>query len=229
MTRVHITKVSSNAKTGKMPVTTTEESSCPTTCPFAGGSCYAKSGFHLRQHWQKVSSGERGTDWQGLLDFIKSMKPDTIWRHNQAGDIPHVSDPDGNELMRLDLLKGLVEANKESGARGYTYTHHKRNTHNVEAIKYANKNGFTINASCESLADADEAISQGLPAVCVVDNSKETPTRTPDGHRVLVCPAQTKDDVTCKTCGICQQSNRKVVVAFLTHGNRAKVANTLVS
>ena len=121
MVQVHITRLSSNAKTGKMPVTTSEESTCPTTCPFYGGSCYAKSGFHLRQHWQKVSNKERGTDWQALTDFVKGLKPNQIWRHNQAGDMPHF---EGH--IRLDLLKDLVQANK--GRRGYTYTHHKTNT-----------------------------------------------------------------------------------------------------
>tara|TARA_B100000287_G_scaffold400286_1_gene419351 strand:+ start:372 stop:1073 length:702 start_codon:yes stop_codon:yes gene_type:complete len=220
MVQVHITKLSSNAKTGKIPVTTSEESTCPTTCPFYGGSCYAKSGFHLRTHWQKVSNKERGTDWQGLTDFVKALKPKQLWRHNQAGDMPHFQ---GH--IRLDLLKDLVQANQESQARGYTYTHHKLITHNVEAMKFANNNGFTINASTESLEDADKAIKKGLPAVCVVDNSKETPTKTPDGHKVVVCPAQVRDGVTCKDCGLCQQAKRKCVVAFLAHGNKAKEIN----
>ena len=150
MVKVHITARSSNGKVGKIPVTTTEESSCPTTCPFYGGGCYAKSGFHLRNHWQKVSKGERGTDWSGLTDFIKSLKQGQLWRHNQAGDIPHF---DG--LINLSLLKQLIDANKSSQAKGYTYTHHLLNTHNKEAIKYSNSNGFTINCSTESLKDAD--------------------------------------------------------------------------
>ena len=221
MVQVHITRLSSNAKTGKMPVTTSEESTCPTTCPFYGGSCYAKSGFHLRQHWQKVSNKERGTDWDGLTEFVKGLKPNQIWRHNRAGDMPHF---EGH--IRLDLLKDLVQAN--SGRRGYTYTHHKLITHNVEAMKYSNKQGFTINASCESLSQCDEAINKGLPTVCVVDNSKEVPTETPEGNKVVVCPAQVRD-VTCKDCGLCQQSKRTCVVAFLAHGNKAKEVNKTLS
>ena len=226
---VHITKKSANKKTGSMPVTTTAESSCPTTCPFYGGSCYAKSGFHLRQHWNKVSTGKRGGSWDDLCNYVKSLKPKTIFRHNQAGDWIYDTDSKGNELIRLNLLKQLVDANKSAKARGYTYTHHKLNTHNVEAIKYANKNGFTCNSSCETLEQADHARSLGIPAVCVVDNSKPVPKRTPAGARVVVCPAQTRDDVTCKTCGLCQQSQRKAVVAFLTHGNGSKKANAKLS
>jgi hypothetical protein len=227
--QVHITKRSANAKTGRMPVTTTESSSCPSTCPHINGNCYAKSGFHLAQHWKKVSSKERGGTWDELCSYVSSLKPRQIWRHNQAGDLGYIKDVDGKELIRLDLLKSLVDANKTSKARGYTYTHHKLDyIHNLEAVKYANNNGFTVNASCESLTQCDDAIKQGIPTVCVVDNSKDVPTHTPDGHKVVVCPAQTRD-TNCVDCGLCAQSKRTCVVAFLAHGNRAKKLNATLS
>ena len=206
-----------------MPVTTTESSSCPSTCPHINGNCYAKSGFHLAQHWKKVSSQERGGSWSELCDYVSSLKPRQIWRHNQAGDWGYTKHQ-GREYIRLDLLKSLVDANKSSGAKGYTYTHHQLHTHNSEAVKYANANGFTVNASCESMQQADVAVAQGIPAVVVVDNSKDTPTHTPDGHRVVVCPAQTRD-TNCKDCGLCAQSKRTCVVAFLAHGNKSKKVN----
>ena len=222
---VHITKRSANAKTGRMPVTTTEASSCPTTCPHITGNCYAKSGFHLAQHWKKVSSQERGGSWSELCDYVSSLKPRQIWRHNQAGDLGWVADEQGRELIRLDLLKSLVDANNASGAKGYTYTHHRLEyLHNLEAVKYANANGFTVNASCESMQQVDEVKAEGVPAVVVVDNSKDVPTHTPDGHRVVVCPAQTRD-TNCKDCGLCAQSKRTCVVAFLAHGNKSKKVN----
>ena len=227
--QVHITKKSANAKTGRMPVTTTESTSCPTTCPHIDGNCYAKSGFHLRNHWQKVTSHQRGGSWSDLCDYIRTLKPRQLWRHNQAGDWGYVTDEQGRELIRLDLLKSLVDANKASGARGYTYTHHKLDyLHNLEAVKYANNNGFTTNASCESLAQCDEAIKHGIPAVCVVDNSKDVPTHTPEGTKVVTCPAQISD-TNCKDCGLCAQAKRKCVVAFLAHGNRAKKLNAKLS
>ena len=224
---VHITKKSSNAKTGRMPVTTTESSSCPSTCPHIDGNCYAKSGFHLRQHWSKVTSHERGGSWSDLCNYIRTLKPNQLWRHNQAGDLPYVRIATQNsfqELITLPLLKDLVDANKSSGAKGYTYSHHVLNTHNAEAIKYSNRNGFTVNASCESMTQADDAIAQGIPAVVVVDNSKPVPARTPAGTKVVVCPAQTRD-TNCVDCGLCAQAKRTCVVAFLAHGNRANKLN----
>ena len=189
MVNVHISKKSSNSKVGKIPVTTSSQTTCPTTCPMWDG-CYAKTGPQS-WHWNKVTSGERGGSWDDLTNFISSLNAGQLWRHNVSGDLPYVKAPDGQELINLALLKQLIDANKASGAKGYTYSHHKLNTHNLEALKYsnakgytyshhklnthnlealkyANKNGFTINASCESLAQADDARAQGLPAVCVV-------------------------------------------------------------
>ena len=147
----------------------------------------------------------------------------------QAGDLFFIKDEAERELIRLDLLKSLVDANKTSKARGYTYTHHKLDyLHNLEAVKYANNNGFTINASCETLSQVDKAIAEGVPAVVVVDNSKEVPTHTPEGNKLIVCPAQTSD-TNCVDCGLCAQSKRKCAVAFLAHGNRAKKLNATLS
>ena len=211
-----------------MPVTTTEQSSCPTTCPHINGNCYAKSGFHLRQHWDKVTSHQRGGSWSDLCEYIRTLKPRQLWRHNQAGDLPY-GKFDGQELITLPLLKDLVDANKSSGARGYTYTHHKLDyLHNLEAVKYANNNGFTVNASCETMSQVDDAIANGIPAVVVVDNSKDVPTHTPNNNKVVVCPAQTSD-TNCVDCGLCAQSKRKCAVAFLAHGNRAKKLNATLS
>ena len=223
---VHISKKSANVKTGKMPVTTSDQSSCPTTCPHHtanGGGCYAASG-PLSWHWKKVSNGQRGGGWSDLTNFVSGLAAGTMYRHNQSGDFFYDTDDQGRELINLAMLKELVDANKSAGAKGYTYTHHELHSHNVEAIKYANRNGFTVNASCESLAQADHARSLGIPAVCVVDNSVSTPTHSPAGTRVVVCPAQTRD-TNCKDCGLCQQQGRSCVVAFLAHGSRAKRVN----
>ena len=44
----HLTKVSSNRKTGPIPVSTTTSDSCPPTCSLKGAGCYAEQGHrHL--------------------------------------------------------------------------------------------------------------------------------------------------------------------------------------
>jgi hypothetical protein len=42
---------------------------------------------------------------------------------------------------------------------------------------------------------------------------------------IIVCPAQTRDDVTCETCGLCARADRAVIVGFRAHGTRARVAD----
>ena len=215
MVLVHITKKSSNKKTGPIPVSTTEESTCPPSCPFINSGCYAKSG-PLALHWKKTSNGTQKnlTDWAGLCSFIEQLPPGQLMRINQAGDIPR----NGDDIDTF-LLEQLTKAN--TGRRAYTYTHHKLNRHNVQAIKKANANGFTISASTESLEAADAAMDKGLNAVTVVSSKQKPPARTPAGRRVVVCPAQTKDGVTCSTCKLCS-NKRDFVIAFIAHGSQKK-------
>ena len=130
-------------------------------------------------------------------------------------------------MLNDKLIDQLVTAN--TGKRGYTYTHHKLSPFNVEVLSRCNEKGFTINASCESLAQVDSAMDKGLPAVVVVPNDKEPPKTTPKGRRVMVCPAQTQDDMSCAQCKLCSVANRSCAVAFLTHGNKAKKANEFLN
>jgi hypothetical protein len=217
--RVHITARSSNVKTGPIPVTTTERSSCPTTCPFYHKGCYAKSG-PLALHWRKVSNGERGTDWQGLCKFVSQLPAKQLWRHNQAGDLPH----DSGDINFSDMVE-LVLANH--GKRGFTYTHHVLNDHNAAIIKAANDHGFTVNVSTESKADAVATFKQGLPAVVVVP-SDHADTAEHEGVKFVTCPAQTNDTMTCSECGLCSQSKRQCVVMFKAHGNAKRHVSELV-
>jgi len=220
--RVHITVKSSNKKVGPVPVTTSQKAnSCPLTCPFINKGCYAKSG-PLALHWAKIESGERGGNWNDLCEFVESLPQGQFFRHNQAGDLFNTAG-----LIDTGLLNSLVKANKNK--KGYTYTHHVLNAHNVSQIKKANKKGFTINASCQSLTECDAAISKGLPTVCVVDSEKPTPKTTPVGHKVLVCPAQT-GNTNCNTCRLCSQAERNnLVIAFKAHGTQKKAVNELIN
>jgi hypothetical protein len=218
--RVHITARSSNVKTGPIPVTTTERQSCPTTCPFYDKGCYAKSG-PLALHWRKVSEGERGTDWQGLCNFVSELPDRQLWRHNQAGDLPHI-----NGQINGSLLGELVRANK--GKRGFTYTHHRLTELNTHYVRLANREGFTVNVSTESKDDAVSAYNQGLPAVVVVPSDHDAIVDYHDGVRFVQCPAQHRD-ITCAECGLCSQSSRKCVVMFKAHGNAKKHVSSLVS
>jgi hypothetical protein len=220
--QVHLTLKSSNTKTGAIPVSTTSKHSCPPICPFKEAGCYALD-YHLNMHWNKVTNEERGTSWSEFCDTIAGFKPDTLWRHNQAGDLPGQ-----DNLIDAAKLDQLVQAN--NGKNGFTYTHYPiDNGSNLAAIQSANAAGFTINISTQDLAAADNAYNMGLPSTVVLSKDPGASTfKSPGGNTIAVCPAQLKDDVSCKTCQLCQKAERKVIVGFIAHGSsKAKVIKIL--
>ena len=218
----HITPVSSNKKTGPMPVTTTSSDSCPPSCPFAGGGCYAKSG-PLALHWSKVSEGERGGSLEDLTSFIRALPEGTLFRHNQAGDLPG----EGETIDGVALRK-ITKAN--TGRRGFTYTHKYGKRGNLKLIKAANAGGFTVNLSANSPAHADELAETGAgPVVCVLDQATTQNTTTPAGRKIVVCPATVREDITCSTCGLCARANRSVIVGFPAHGTSKKKASAIAN
>jgi hypothetical protein len=220
--QVAFTAVSSNTKTGQIPTSTTERASCPTTCAFYDKGCYAKSGPQAI-HWRKVSNAERGVSWAEFTKLIRKIAKGQLWRHNVAGDLPH---NDGN--IDYLQLRQLIDANK--GKKGYTYTHHILNDHNVIAVQNSNALGFTVNASCESVDEADRVMTEyNIPAVAVV-NSEKTDRfyKTANGRKVITCPATIHENVTCATCGLCQVADRDYILAFPAHGNAKKTVNQIV-
>ena len=149
--QVSLTERSSNKKTGPIPTSTTERASCPTTCSFYEKGCYAKSGPQ-NLHWMKISKKERGTNWVDFCKTVRKFTKGQLWRHNVSGDIPHVMG-----YIVEDLLNMLVKANR--GKRGYTYSHHDtKSGDNLKLLLEANRQGFTINASTESLEAADSCL-----------------------------------------------------------------------
>lgn len=211
---------SSNAKVGKIPVTTSSKKTCPAECPLLDNGCYASAGFHTNMHWDKVTSGERGTPMAGLCESIRKLPEGSLWRHNVAGDLM----PTDDGKIDHRALWDLVAAN--TGRRGFTYTHYAPTGDNLEAIEAANRGGFTVNVSTNNVDEALEVReTTQAPVVTIVPASFWD-----KGDRVgnvLRCPAETRDAVTCKTCQLCQRAERNDIVAFTVHGTQAKKADVI--
>lgn len=195
--RYHLTMKSRNAKTGGIPVSTTSADTCPACCPFNTankGGCYADAG-PLRINWKAVTEGRRGTDLEGFCAAIAALPEGTLWRHNQAGDLPGEGD-----TLDIEALFSLTDANR--GRRGFTYTHKPlRSGYERAAVRAANIDGFTVNLSANNLQHADELADLNVgPVVAVLPSNQNTNTRTPAGRKVVVCPATQRDDVTCASC-----------------------------
>lgn len=215
-----LTQASENKKTGAMPVSISDSSTCPKSCPLLKNGCYARN-FPLGYHWRRVDSG--GLTWAGLLAKVKKIPRGNIWRHNQAGDLPGVGD-------RLDVaaLRELVKAN--GSRRGFTYSHKPlRRKIERQAVKDANAAGFVVNLSADNLAEADKLAALGVGPVVVVLPRGSEGGLTPGGRRVVRCLAEGAQagTVTCASCQLCADAGRKTVIGFTAHGNRWKLADKI--
>jgi hypothetical protein len=225
---VLFTPVSGNAKTGPIPVSGSQADTCPPACPFAPkdgkpNGCYAAYG-PINWHWTKLNKGSIGFSWNDFLAKVKQIPMGQLWRHNQFGDLKGL----GNAICPKSL-KELVSANRMR--KGFTYTHkpvldsqdREHATANRNAVKHANANGFTVNLSANNLDHADKLKELNIgPVVTIVPANSENTLFTKAGHKVIVCPAQQKEGITCATCRLCSHANRSVIVGFKSHGMGAK-------
>lgn len=215
MTAYHFIRTSSNSKTGPIPVTYSERETCPPSCPHYRADCYAED-FYTRLAWDKVPA--RGGTLAELCASIEALPAGQLWRMNVAGDLPG----QGEELDPVALGE-IVRAN--IGRRGFTYTH-KKSPEALHWVAHANAWGFTVNLSADDAGDADALAETGAGPVCAIVPS-DTPEKsyTPAGRTIIVCPAQTRDNVSCSTCGLCARADRSVIVGFRAHGTRARVTD----
>jgi len=220
----HIPPKSKNANVGKLAVTTSTATTCPSACPFKDNGCYAESG-PLKLHWLKVTEGKRGDDWSTFLDKIKELPAGSKWRHNQAGDLP-------GDTKDLDSTKCVDLARANEGKRGFTYTHYDvlENLQNAITVNIMNNLGFTVNVSANNLEHADQLCDLDIaPVATVLPIEQTTNTVTPKGRKVVVCPATYKDDVSCADCMLCEKRDRKVIVGFPAHGTSKKKASAIAA
>ncbi|CAB4202219.1 hypothetical protein UFOVP1366_7 [uncultured Caudovirales phage] len=218
--QIQFTRTSRNSKTGPMPVTTTSEESCPTDCPLKHNGCFAEGG-PLAILWRKVTDRKAGIAWADAMVSIKALPKGTLWRHNQAGDLPGI----GNNIDAA-AMRQLVRANK--GKRGFTYTHKPMTADNADAVIDAIGQGFTVNLSANDLAHADALADTGIgPVVVVLPADQTRATKTPAGRHVAICPAAISDNVTCVTCGLCALASRKAIIGFPAHGASKRKASAV--
>ena len=239
--RVQFIAVSQNAKTGLIPASIVERTSCWPGCALYENGCYAEA---LAMHWDRVSRGLAGGSWSEFCAKVAALRPGRVWRYAQAGDLPGYGPQiDGT------LLEEVVAAN--AGKNVIAFTHKPVlgddpvAVENRRLIAGAVKAGFTINLSADNPAHADSLAELGIAPIVTVlgrayarkavrhrfkrrrdqwaeaigawrDRTASLPRHTPAGRRIAVCPA-TYSDATCKTCGACA-GVRDAVIGFPAHG-----------
>lgn len=215
--KYHFILKSANSKTGPLPVTYSQRETCPQSCPHYRADCYAED-YYTRMSWDKVA--ERGGDLGQLCASIEALPAGQLWRFNVAGDLPGAG-----EHVDAAALGQIVRAN--IGRRGFTYTH-KKTPEALYWAQCANDWGFTVNLSADDAGEADALANVSRsPLTCIVPMDTPEKTETPEGRTIIVCPAQTRDDITCATCGLCARADRRVIIGFRAHGSRARVTDAL--
>jgi len=231
--RLSLVLSSKNRKTGEIPVSMTSAGTCPPSCGFYGKGCYAEQHL-LGMHWRKLSDGE-GLSWGDFCQAVRELPLGQLWRHNEAGDLPGDGD-----VIDVTRFLALVIANH--GRRGFTYTHKPMRVEDMEpdikqadalrierqnraVVEEANRNGFTVNLSADTLEQADALAELGIAPVVVTiphDTPRRAGLRSPAGRHVVVCPAD-GEKVTCASCQLCTVRTRKSIVGFPAHGNRKQM------
>jgi len=235
-----LTVKSDNRKTGRIPVSTSPQWTCPTSCSYANGNgCYAAYG-PIKIVWDACTRVSLKNPAKSYTDFLKriSVLPQgQLWRHNQAGDLL----PDPKHPNRIDktAYRRLVVANFDK--RGFTYTHFpvlkqtgvtdKDVRDNRECITTMNILGLTVNVSANSPAHADQILDSGLKAPITVTLPESYPVskeyRTSKGRKMILCPALRSKKMTCLKCKKCIDPNREEIIVFTAHGCGKKHCQTV--
>lgn len=222
--RVIFQRVSGNIKTGPIPVTITEGRTCPPACMFYDAGCYASYG-NLGASWRNM---KRAISWEAFLEKVRALPAGTLWRHNEAGDLPGDGDClDVDALFELAIANG-PHPTRAPGARGFTYTHKPLTSlDSREAVYRATALGFTINRSADSLEEARYFLRlvPSTPVVVTLPVDEPLPNDFP--FKLVECPAQTHN-MTCEECQLCAQPHRKSIIVFRAHGQAAGLVRELV-
>lgn len=219
LTSLTLTPVSGNRKTGPIPVTSrVMAETCPTDCPFlprdlgGNGGCYGTGRIA-----GQVSKGALDlTAEQADQILAKRRKSARFLRDRVVGDILTDGRPD------FGYIAAITGAARRAGLRVFGYTHawDRLSADDVTRVK---QEGYALNASCETAADVEEATAKGMDVV--LTGNDWTDGDRIAGRRIVTCPAENNDDVTCASCGMCAVMNRRNVVRFHTHSGSARLAD----
>lgn len=220
--RIHVVPKSGNRKTGDIPVTYRPKSTCPTSCPFLPGSehggCYGTG--RLFASADKYA-GE--VDVTEAADKIRrGMNPAArILRDRVVGD---VLTEDGR--LDRDYIMKIVQIATANGLTPFGYTHAWREF-TLDDLAFLRRSGYVMNASTETPSAAGAAALTRLPVVIVNDTLVEGSIVA--GKRVVTCPAETREGITCADCGLCAKPGRDALIRFTTHGVAAAKAREAVA
>lgn len=201
---------------------------CPTTCIFNGNGCYAEGGFvglatnDLRREGEPL---EAALEEMGhIFKFLGARKrvPQDGGRDGQQGrDLRlHVAGDAKTDEAAKTLAFMERTWRQMGGGNVWTYTHAWL------SVKRESWGKISVLASCETPLDIILARSHGYtPTITVRSHRGATKAYKLPGvdGKIIPCPAETRDDVTCVSCRLCfddkKLAERKNIIAFQVHGD----------
>lgn len=211
---VYAVEATQSAKVGKVSATYVSQRTCPTSCAFLAGGCYAMNG-HMSLIATKPLNRNTPADMTAAqIARIEARAIDTL-----SGRLDlrlHIVGDSFTETGTINIATAAEAFMRRGGRRVWTYTHAWR-----EVPREA-WGEVSVLASCETEAEVLEARARGYAAALVVE-SHGTPKRHAQGPlQVLPCPEQTRG-VQCVSCRLCMDDRRLLatgtVIAFAVHGS----------
>ena len=128
-------------------------------------------------------------------------------------------------LLDQEYTAALLRA-VPRGGQAWTYSHFP-----AALLPVAGPGETVINASCDTMDQAADAMDQGRPAVVVAPIGTDWAGGIEyRGRRFIQCPAELSESFTCAQCGngrpLCAQASRDFVIVFVAHGAGARKVGT---
>lgn len=127
----------------------------------------------------------------------------------------------GTTEVDTEYLAAVLDAVPRGGC-SWTYSHF-----GPESIPLPEPRKTVINLSADTDVQAAAYVRAGYPAVVTVPSSRDARVEVIDGVRLVRCPAEYNDRVTCDNCGsgrpLCARADRDYVIKFTAHGTSAKL------
>jgi hypothetical protein len=215
--------IANNRKTGAIPsayVGDTVEGawkSCEGCALRDDRTCYAWTGLNGMRFKGAVVPGAKKDPKRYTLSAVLARLKDVVY----AARIGVLGDP---SRARRSELRTAIAHLRRRGIAVLGYTHFWRDPANQDLRG-------DLMASCDSPEQADEALALGWRPATVLPWWHVGPRfLTPEGAPGVVCPAQTKEKVTCESCRMCDpqhavwDAGRAKVIGFVDHSSRGRAS-----
>lgn len=211
---------SGNTKIGELAATYVSQVTCPNTCPFRNNGCYAELGNCGNVTRRLNRSLETDLVEIATLEAreIDALPGDRDLRVHVVGDCP-------TEESAVIVGAAMVRYEHRTGRRAFTYTHAWR------TVPSSAWQGANVLASCESIADVQDARALGYATSMVVPEHASPKAYSHENVRVVPCPNQTLGR-TCEQCRLCMRTEilkeAGLTIAFDAHGARSSIVKSIV-